>query len=353
MKLLAALLAPILLLIAGVLLFRGDVIRWLPPVQSLVAILAAAPAAFAWTYFAEDRQRRFMLKALSKVVSPAVAHQLAADPQRLALGTVRTDITVLFTDLANFTDLSEALDPHQLESLLNRYLGEMSNQVLAQDGTLDKYIGDAVMCFWNAPLPQKEHAILACHAALAMIRREKELHEEFARLLGTKHIFTRIGINTATVAVGFIGSDHTISLTTLPSAMASIWPAGSKGRTNSTAPAFSSPKSPRSLSNLISICGKSICSGSKAKSRRWRSTNSGPIGRWIIPQHHQELAMLYEKAFELYRQRKWEEAAAGFLELSRVFGEDGPTAAMLARIEGYRRTPPDEGWDGVYDSKEK
>ena len=88
-------------------LFCGETIYWLSPVKPLAALIVATPLAFGFTYFAEDRQRRFMLKALSKVVSPAVAEQLSREPERLALGTVRTEITVLFTDLANFTDLSE------------------------------------------------------------------------------------------------------------------------------------------------------------------------------------------------------------------------------------------------------
>ena len=214
LKVAAPVIVVLLLFAVGVQLFRGEPIFWLSPVRGLLAILIASPLAFGWTFFTEDRQRRFMLRALSKVVSPAVAEQLSQNPERLALGTVRTEITVLFTDLANFTDLSEGMDVQELGRLINRYLGEMSTQVFRQDGTLDKYIGDAVMAFWNAPLPQEDHAVRACRAALHMIAREKELHAEFASL-GTRRIHTRIGINTTSAAVGFIGSEHLFNYTAL------------------------------------------------------------------------------------------------------------------------------------------
>lgn len=142
--------------VAGVLvlagaLFRGDTIRWLSPVSPVLAAAVAGSLAFARTYFLEDRQRRFVVKALGQYVSPAVAERVAADPDRLKLGGERREMSVLFTDIAGFTDFSERLDVERLSTLLNYYLDEVSDVVLANDGTLDKYVGDAVMAFRNAP----------------------------------------------------------------------------------------------------------------------------------------------------------------------------------------------------------
>ncbi len=352
-KLLAPIAITLVLFIAALHLFRAnETIRWFPPLQPLLAILLATPCAFAWTYFAEDRQRRFMLKALSKVVSPAVAEQLSRDPERLARGTIRTDLTLLFTDLANFTSLSEGMDVQHLGEFMNRYLGEMSDQVLAQDGTLDKYIGDAIMCFWNAPLPQADHALRACRAALLMVSREREMQPEFAAL-GTHKVFTRIGINTASVAVGFVGSDHLFNYTAMGDGvnLASRLEGANKlyGTrillSENTAKLVEQSFWLRKI-DILRVKGKKEPMA-VFELLSERTTTDTP------PPQHLELIRRYEEAFAAYRTRNWDLAQQILLELSTRFGEDGPTAALVARVREYRQNPPEDGWDGVYISSSK
>ena len=148
-------------LILSAAIFTG--FRWPRP---LVALLVATVSAFAWSYLTEDRQRRLVLKALSQYVSPEVASEIERNPATLKLGGQRREMTVMFSDIQGFTDLSESMDSERLSEMLNFYLGEMSGLILANNGTLDKYIGDAIMCFWNAPVVQGEHAAMACRAAL-------------------------------------------------------------------------------------------------------------------------------------------------------------------------------------------
>ena len=332
----------------GILLFRSPNIRWLPPVSPLLAIAAASLGAFAWTYFAEDRQRRFMLKALSKVVSPAVAEQLARDPERLALGTIRTDLTVLFTDLANFTDLSEAMEVEKLSEMLNRYLGEMSDQVLKHDGTLDKYIGDAIMCFWNAPLPQADHAIRACRAALAIAKRENEIQDEL-KSYGVKRIFTRIGINTTTVAVGFVGSDHLFNYTALGDGvnLASRLEGANKlyGTrillSQTTADLVKNHFLLRKLDVLRVKGKKRPMAVYELLAEKGQDGHFGPLIRG------------YEAAFAHYQSQQWADAERLLLELGETFADDTASRALLKRIEHFRAEPPPEDWDGVYVAKDK
>jgi adenylate cyclase len=350
LKMLAPALGAAVLFGIAIGLFRAGTIHWLPPVQPLLAMVLATPLAFAWTYFAEDRQRRFMLKALSKVVSPAVAEQLSRDPGRLARETMRADLTLLFTDLANFTDLSEGMDVQQLGQFMNRYLGEMSDQVLAQDGTLDKYIGDAIMCFWNAPLPQADHAARACRAALRMVERERDLQEEFSAN-GTRKVYTRIGINTASVAVGFIGSDHLFNYTAL-------------GDGVNLASRLEGANKLYGTRILLSANTAALVQGAfwlrqvdvlRVKGKKEPMAVYQLLGERAAgdPGKHGPLVEGYEKAFAAYRERRWDDAERLLLELCGSFGEDGPAEALLARVREYRTHPPDDAWDGVYVSKSK
>jgi adenylate cyclase len=329
-------------------LFLQTNIEWLAPTGPLISVAVAGVAGFGWTYFAEDRQRKFMLKALSKVVSPAVAQQLAREPGRLALGTIRTRVTLLFTDLANFTSMSESIDVQKLGELLNRYLGEMSDQVLVHGGTLDKYIGDAIMCFWNAPLPQEQHAILACRTALAIAQREDVIREEL-RNLGASHLFTRIGINTTDAAVGFVGSSHLFNYTALGDGvnLASRLEGANKlyGTrillAQSTAELVKNEFLLRKV-DLLKVKGKTQpMAVYELMAQRGRDPKL------------EELAAGYQSAFIHYQAQHWDQAEQELLELAKRFADDAAVKALLARIGTLRSHPPPPDWDGVYEAKEK
>lgn len=348
--------APVLvaagLLATAGMLFTGQTIQWLTPVEGLTAVGVAALMGFSWTYLAENRQRRFMLKALSKVVSPAIAEQLAQEPEKLALGTTRTEATILFTDLANFTNLSESMDVQKLGRFLNRYLVYMSAEVLAQDGTLDKYIGDAIMCFWNAPLLQADHAARACRAALAIKAREEAVQQELREFGGVSKVYTRIGINTATVALGFVGSEQLLNYTVLGDGvnLASRLEGanklyGTQILLSETTAALvqeefilrkvdvlrvKGKRQPMAVYELMADCG------GEARCR--------------------ELARDYEEAFGCYQRQEWDEAERQLKETQRMHGVGGydiVCESLLERIRRLRRNPPGPDWDGVYEAKEK
>ena len=170
---------------------------------------------------------------LGQYVSPDVANELD-ELENISLGGQKRELTMLFTDIAGFTNVSERLSSEKLEEFMNLYLSEMSGIVFDCQGTLDKYIGDAIMCFWNAPKPQENHAILACRAAPNMHHREVELRErldEFCKEAAAKSsvpnnditddhaahvptsVHTRIGVNTGMVNVGNYGSPRKVMYT--------------------------------------------------------------------------------------------------------------------------------------------
>jgi adenylate cyclase len=195
-----------LVLAVSMSLFLRSQIYWLDPAAPMLTAILSIIFALGWSYFVEDRQSRFFIKALGQCVSHTVAEELRQDPSKLSISTEKRELTILFSDIAGFTDLSEKLG-EKVGPLLNYYLDQMSEPVIATDGTLDKYIGDAIMSFWNAPLPQEDHAIRACRSALAMQARLAAIQPQLAEL-GGPGLGTRIGVSTGLVTFGMMGSSY-------------------------------------------------------------------------------------------------------------------------------------------------
>ncbi len=155
-----------------------------------------------------------MRKILSHYLSDAVLSEILADPTKLQLGGVRQDLTVLFSDVVGFTSISEKLAPEDLTHILNFYLNTMTKMIFDNLGVLDKYIGDAIMAFWGAPLPEPDHAYLACTTALQMQKTSDIIKKEW-EVYGVKDVDIKIGINSGDMVVGNTGSDVRFDYTVL------------------------------------------------------------------------------------------------------------------------------------------
>ena len=178
-----------------------------PPVTFAAIYVGGTALAFMRT----ERERAEIRGAFGMYLSPDLVEQLARNPSLLQLGGEQREITVMFTDVRGFTTISEQFDPHGLTRFMNRFLTPMTDLILGLKGTIDKYMGDAIMAFWNAPLPVERHAARACDAALAMQARLAELNEEWkaeAEAEGRRHIPVNIGVglNTGPASVGNFGS---------------------------------------------------------------------------------------------------------------------------------------------------
>ena len=187
---------------------------FVPPIAPAVAFAAVAAAQGARDYAAEFRLRQGITRAFSQYLSPVLVERLASDPAQLRLGGERRTLTILFCDVRGFTTIAERLkdDPQRLTTLINRLLNPLSAVILAAGGTIDKYIGDAIMAFWNAPLDEPEHAEKAVGAAIGMLAAVDALNADLvaeARAAGEMPIEIRIGIgiNTGDCVVGNMGSD--------------------------------------------------------------------------------------------------------------------------------------------------
>ncbi|SFV74660.1 Adenylate cyclase [hydrothermal vent metagenome] len=181
-----------------------------PLLSLIISLVAVEVIAFKF----QEEHGKFIQGAFSSYLSKDLLEQLMKNPDHLKLGGEKKELTILFSDIRSFTSISESMDPEKLIQLLNRYFTPMTNAVLENKGMVDKYIGDAVMAFFNAPVDVKNHADAACNTALLMIKRLEKLNKEFKKE-GIKPLRIGIGINTAEVVVGNMGSDTRFNYTVI------------------------------------------------------------------------------------------------------------------------------------------
>lgn len=191
---------------------------WLPLVVQESAALLSILFSLGLNYASEGRQRRFIKNAFSQYLSPVFIEQLIQHPERLKLGGERKELSIFFSDLQGFTSISEKLSPEELTSLLNSYLSAMTEIIHEEGGTVDKYEGDAIIAFWNAPLDVPNHEACAVRAALRCQKRLAQMRPEMRKIVGTDMLM-RIGLNTGVVVVGNMGSHSRFDYTMLGDAV--------------------------------------------------------------------------------------------------------------------------------------
>ena len=213
---------------------------WLPMIKPLAGIVIGFISTTLYNYATEGRQKRFITSAFSQYLSPKVIEQIIADPSQLKLGGEKREMTAIFSDVRGFSTIAEALgDPEKLVELLNHYLTRMSNIIIHNDGTIDKYEGDSIIAFFGAPVHYTNHASLACRSAVAMKKAEAAINREALTqglippevfeskaLQGIMRrgeescpLFTRMGINTGEMVVGNMGTPRKMDYTIMGNAV--------------------------------------------------------------------------------------------------------------------------------------
>jgi adenylate cyclase len=329
-------------------LFMGRNVLWMPAAAATLAAGLTAFVGLAWSYLTEVRQRRLIFNALVQNTSKEVADEIARDPRKLNMGGQRREMTVMFSDLADFTTLAEAMDVERLEAMLHLYLEEMSGVVLEQNGYLDKYIGDAIMSFWNAPVNQADHAVRACHAALEMRRREAALQSKLRDMSG-QAVHSRIGINSGPMVVGNMGSPFKFSYTVLGDAvnLASRLEGANKMYgtrimlSESTAEVVNDRFVLRKI-DLLRVKGK------KRPMAVYELIAEGAAEPAVA-----DLIARYERALSAYQAGRFADAAEMLDALIGDYPSDGPTATLSGRVRQMIADPPGADWDGVYVAKDK
>ncbi len=310
---------------------------------SLVIVFAYG-ALLLERWIATESQRKTIRGAFSQYVSPSVVETLLRDPSKLKLGGERRRMTVLFSDLRGFTTLSEGLSPEQLVEVLNKYLHEMTQIVFEEQGVLDKYIGDAVMAFWNAPLDQPDHAIRAVRTAVRMRDRLKEMNESHAFPPGIV-LKVGIGMNTGEMVVGNIGGEMRYDYTVIGDSV------NLASRTESLCKEYGveiivteSTRKELGDAFLIHRLDRVAVKGKKEPVALFHVMGLATQ----LDAAKARIAEQYDAALQAYFDREFTQSLALCEAILKDEPEHGPTKNLIGHVKTYLETPPPEGWDGTW-----
>jgi adenylate cyclase len=309
-----------------------------------------------FSFVREQTQRRQIRSAFGQYLSPALVEQLALAPERLVLGGEEREMTVMFSDMRGFTSISETYknDPQGLTELMNRFLTPLTNAILDRKGTIDKYMGDAIMAFWNAPLDDKEHQLNACEAAVGMLERIEELNrqrETEAQHGGHVYIPLNVGVglNTGICVVGNMGSDLRFDYSVLGDSvnLASRLEGQSK---EYGFPIIAGSQTALAVKDAFAILELDFI---MVKGKKEPEVIYAIAGREDVAQsaRFQRLRNLTIEMLACYRGRDWDGALAAIERGRRT--DEAHTLERLydlyeARILAYQKNPPPDDWSGAY-----
>jgi adenylate cyclase len=309
-----------------------------------------------FSFVREQAQRRQIRSAFGQYISPALVEQLAQSPEKLKLGGEEREMTIMFSDVRGFTTISESYkqDPQGLTALMNRFLTPLTDAILARRGTIDKYMGDAIMAFWNAPLDDNEHQINACNAALDMLEKIDALNKEREiEAQNGGHVYIPInvgvGLNTGVCVVGNMGSNLRFDYSVLGDSvnLASRLEGQSK---EYGFPIIAGSKTALAAKDKFAILELDFI---MVKGKKEPEVIYAIAGREDVAQsgQFQRLRNLTIEMLACYRSRDWEGALAS-IERGRRTDESGALSYLYklyeARILDYRKNPPPDDWNGAF-----
>jgi len=340
--------ASIVSLIVLLLLLSVNLSFWhvghmvLPLGAGLLMVTFLYALNMSWGYFVESRSKRQLTGLFGQYVPPELVEEMSRDPENYSMAGRKAELTVLFSDVRGFTTISEGLQPEELATLMNEYLGAMTEIVRRQRGTLDKYIGDAIMAFWGAPVEDPEHAKHAVITALEMQAALPALNQTL-KAKGWPELKIGVGVNTGPMTVGDMGSPVRQSYTVMGDAVN----LGSR------------------LEGITKQYGVGIIVGEETREvvkkdfvlreldRVRVKGKADPVGIYEplglegqVAKADLDELKLWNQALRAYRAQDWDQAELTLLNLSRIqprYLYD----LYTKRIEHCRKEPPGEGWDGV------
>lgn len=312
-----------------------------------------------YEYVQKEKEKEFVQGAFGHYLDPKVVDQLVENPNLVnQLGGDQRVMTVFFSDIASFSTISEHLTAVELVELLNEYLTEMCETIAVHEGTIDKFEGDAIMAFWGAPVPFEHHAQAAIYACIDMQRKCGELREKFERegqMIELRQLWeeqgrgeflrVRMGINTGEMVVGNLGSATRVDYTVMGYAvnLASRLEGAGKAYGITTMVSEFTYRAAGEIAevrplDIIRVVGKDEpvqvyeVLGKKGE----------------VSQEKLDVADAYQNGFNMYSERKWDEAVAHFEAGLKIDPEDGPCQIFVERCNEYKATPPDDVWDAVH-----
>ncbi len=323
-----------------VLFLNGLQAHILWPVMHACVLFAGVSV---YRYVTEEREKRKLRRAFHFYLAPSVIDIMLAQPSKLKLGGERRELTVLFSDIRGFTTISEKLDPEDLTELLNEYLTPMTDIVFRHRGTLDKYMGDAIMAFFGAPVAYKEHAEEACHCALNMMSKLGELQKSWKER-GLNVLDIGIGINTGYMSVGNMGSQTLFDYTVI-------------GDHVNLGSRLEGLNKIYSTHIIVSEFTRSLVSREftfrqldvvRVKGKQ-EPVQIHELLHAGLPDQHDAWLQLFHQALSAYRTKQWDVA----IEMFQGIPHDPVSRMYLERCHVMKRNPPGDDWDGYFVPIEK
>jgi adenylate cyclase len=313
-----------------------------PLAGSLTLVLLLYLFNASYGFLVESNNKRALTKRFGQYVPPELVEEMARNPKQYSLEGERKEMTVLFSDVRGFTKISESMEPGELSQLMNELLTTITRVIQQHRGTIDKYMGDAVMAFWGAPLNDPDHAAHAVAAALEIQHDMAELRERgVAR--GWPEIRVGVGLNTGIMNVGDMGSEFRMAYTVMGDAvnvgsrLEGLTKMYGVGIAVSEATAEDAPDFTYRELDRVRVQGRDT-----------PLTIFEPFAARdsLSPKVEAELQE-YQKSLEMYRAQEWATAESEFRKLADSSGGHPLYARYLAQISHYRENPPGEDWDGV------
>nr|CBX31017.1 hypothetical protein N47_E45290 [uncultured Desulfobacterium sp.] len=318
-------------------------------VYPITAIISVYISLILYKYFTETKTKRFIKDAFSTYLAPSVVNQLIEFPEKLDLGGQEREITAFFSDIQGFTTISESLSPKELVALLNEFLTEMTEIILEYEGTVDKFVGDAIVAFFGAPNDLPNHAEVACMACIKMQKKLVDLRAKWDKE-NKAALKMRAGICSGPAVVGNMGSRTRKNYTMM-------------GDTVNIASRLESVNKIYGLYSLISdTTAKAL--GSNIVIREIDSVSvvgkNEPVTIYELAGYPEDvddkmrnIFDFYAKGLAAYKKRNWDQAISHFIAALDITISDGPSKTMLARCNEYKTNPPGNNWDGIFTIKSK
>jgi adenylate cyclase len=316
-------------------------------VPALFTLVPNVSLVALYRVFFEEQEKRKIRGAFQQYVSPEVIRRLLSDPERVK--PRKTEVTVLFSDIRGFTTISEKLDAQELAALLNAYLTDMTKIIFRHQGTLDKYIGDAVMAIWGAPFDAPDHAAKCCAAAVAMLSKLSDMQKDW-RQRGFPELDIGIGINTGVASVGNMGSTLRYGYTAMGDSVNLASRLEGLNKEYGTRIVISE-STRREIQNDDLIFRELDLI--RVKGKQQPVTIYEVLSADAAANGGKELAELFGRGRDAYKLQDWRTAKSLFEEVLVRWPNDTPAQIFAARCEEYLAEKPAVDWDGVYEMKHK
>jgi adenylate cyclase len=321
----------------------------LPLATGIVMTLVLFTFSMAYGFFVEARGKRQITGRFGQYVPPALVDEMAKNPDHFSMDSESREMTVLFSDVRGFTTISEGLEPKELSDLMNEFLTPLTEVIYRNRGTIDKYMGDAIMAFWGAPLPEKDHARLGIRAALEMHKKLAELQPRF-RERNWPEIRIGVGLNSGRMSVGNMGSRIRLAYTVMGDAV----------------------NLASRLESITKEYGAAIIVGEGTRDLTAHEFVFREIDRVRVKGKLEPVAIyepvgvtgevskavldelkLFNQAVKLYRAQEWDMAELQLFNLLKVSPDSKLYQLYLDHIKIFRANPPGRAWDGAYTFEHK